>query len=195
MSEVIKMKPPRLPLGFCLAAAIFLATLTSARAADEKIWHIKAVHPEGRLLDVKAIDKAGKTYAVKGVEEAGNLHLLDIKALVDGKKLSVKILVSSDKHSPIKAIGEDGAVYDIKALTHEGEKLDVKGVSRSGSIIHIKAIGPQGTFYGIKAISPEGRLYDVKGIKMSRERVEMKLGGLEIEAHVKALPQAPAPTN
>ena len=76
--------------------------------------------------------------------EAGNLHLLDIKALVDGKKLPVKILVSSDKYSPVKAIGEDGAVYDIKVITLEGEKLDVKGVSRSGSIIHIKMIGPHG---------------------------------------------------
>ena len=142
-------------------------------------------------MDVNAIDKSGKIHAVKAIEADGNFHLLDIKALVDGKRLPVKVLVSDDKYAPVKAIAEDGTILDIKALTPEGQKLDVKGVSHSGGIIHIKAIGPLGQFYGVKAISPEGRLYDVKGIKMSKDRVETKISGVEVAAHIKAIPPAP----
>ena len=66
----------------------------SFRAADEKIWHVKAIHPEGRLLDLKALDKDGKIFAIKAFQEEGNNHLLDIKALVGRKKkLPVKVLI------------------------------------------------------------------------------------------------------
>ena len=95
------------------------------------------------------------------------------------------------KLAPVKAIGEDGTIYAIKAITPEGEKLDVKGASKNGTIINIKAIGASGDFLGIKAISPEGRLYDVKGIKLGTEKVEGKVNGVEFAAHIKALPQAP----
>jgi len=72
-----------------LIFAAFLAfAFSSAGQADEKIWHVKAVHPKGRLLDVKAIDKDGQIHPVKAIEQDGNLHVLDIKALVDGKKTS-----------------------------------------------------------------------------------------------------------
>src|SRR5438105_4975013 len=90
-----------------LVWAVFLAAATVLCAAEEKIWHVKAVHPEGRLLDVKAIDKQGSVYPVKAIEADGNAHLLDIKALVAGKRLPVKVLVSEDKFAPIKAIAED----------------------------------------------------------------------------------------
>jgi hypothetical protein len=121
------------------------------------------------------------------------LHLLDIKALLDSKRLPVKVLLKgrNDKYEPVKAITEEGVILDIKALTPEGEKLDVKGVKRSGNIIHIKAIGPKGEFYGVKALSPEGRVYDIKGIKLSSEPVAGKTNGVEFAAHVKALAQAP----
>jgi hypothetical protein len=167
------------------------AFIASVSCAEEKIWHVKAIHPEGKLLDVKAIDKQGKTHSVKAIETDGNVHVLDIKALVDGKRLPIKIIVSDDKYAPLKAIGENGAVIDIKAITAEGQKLDVKGVKRSGSIIHIKAIAADGTFYGVKALSPEGRVYDVKGIKMSPGPEETKVNGVSVAAHIKALPQAP----
>ena len=62
-------------------------------------------------------------------------------------------------------------------------------MSRSGNIIHIKAIGPGGAFYGIKALSPEGQLHDIKGVELSSERVELKVNGVDVAAHVKALPQ------
>src|SRR5688572_23947998 len=161
------------------ACLLLMLLLPALSMADEKIWHVKAFHPDGKLLDVKAIDKQG------------NLHLLDIKALYGDQKLPVKVLLSNDKFEPVKAIGEDGAIFDIKALTAEGQKLDVKGVQRSGSIIHIKAIGDKGAFYGVKAISPEGRVYDIKGIKMSPTKEEGKINGVAFAAHIKALPPAP----
>ena len=70
-----------------------------------------------------------------------------------------------------------------------GKRLDVKGVQRSGAIIDIKAIGPDGQYYGVKAISPRGNLYDVKGIKMMEDRVEARIHGVDVAAHIKALPQ------
>ena len=87
---------------------------------EEVIWHVKAFLPEGKLLDIKALDKEGHIYDVKAFQKEGNLHLMDIKALVDGKKLPVKMLVSDDKYIPVKAIGEDGTIYDIKALKQMG---------------------------------------------------------------------------
>ena len=114
------MSVRRLILALYLGVAALLAATTPARAAEEKIWHVKAIHPEGRLLDVKAIDKQGKIHSVKAIQTEGNLHLLDIKALVDDKRLPVKVLVSNDKYAPVKAIGEDGTIFDIKAITPDG---------------------------------------------------------------------------
>ena len=156
----------------------------------EIIWNIKAIHPEGRTLDVKAMDKEGNTYDVKAIQDSDQHQLMDIIAFFGGKKLPVIMLVSDDEYKPVKAIGEDGTIYDIKALPPEGGNLDVKGVRRSGNIIHIKAISKEGAFYGIKAISPEGQLNDVKGVKMTKEEIELLVKGVEVHAHIKALPQA-----
>jgi hypothetical protein len=157
--------------------------------AGETIWHVKAIHPKGQFIDVKAFDEAGNKHDVKAVEKYGNLHVLDIKAFVNGERLPIKMLVSNDEYAPVKAIGQDGTLYDIKALTSDGEKLDVKGVSRYGNIIDIKAIADEGEYFGIKAISPKGIIHDIKGIKMSNDNVEMILSGVEVHAHIKALPQ------
>ena len=186
--QTIRKSIIRVAIGLLVATSVF--GVASARAAgDDTIWHIKAVHPEGRLLDVKAIDKQGKIFDVKAFEEDGNRHLLDIKAIVGGKRVPVKVLVSEDKLEPVKAIVDDGTILDIKALTPDGKRLDVKGVKRSGKIIHIKAMGPDGQSYGVKAISPRGHLYDVKGIKMMEDRVETRIHGVDVAAHIKALPQ------
>jgi hypothetical protein len=45
--------------------------------------------------------------------------------------------------------------------------------------------------YGVKAVSRSGHVYDIKGVKMSDEDVEMTYEGVEVKAHVKALPQVP----
>lgn len=159
----------------------------------EVIWHVKAIHPEGRTIDVKALDKEGNIYDVKAIQDAEQRQLIDIKAFVGGAKLPVKILVSDDQYAPVKAIGEGGIIYDIKALTSGGDILDVKGVSQSGNIINIKAINKEGGFYGIKAISPDGQLNDVKGVKMTKDQLETTIKGVKVHAHIKALPQAGCP--
>jgi hypothetical protein len=171
-----------------LLAAAFMSD-AAARAAE--IWHIKAIHPEGRLLDVKALDAEGGIHDVKAIAQTGDRHLLDVKAFVAGKVLPVKILAGEDWFGPVKAVREDGTILDVKALTPDDQRLDVKAVSRAGHILDIKAIGPNQQFYGIKAISPDGQVYDVKGIKMFADGMEMEIGGTEIRAHVKALPQVP----
>jgi hypothetical protein len=162
----------------------------SAAIAAE-VWHIKALHPEGRLLDVKALDENGGVHDVKAIAQTGDRHILDIKAFVDGKVLPVKVLAGEDWFGPVKAVREDGSILDVKALTPNEERLDVKAVSRAGHILDIKAIGPSQQLFGIKAFSPAGQVYDVKGVKMFEDRVEMEIGGTEIRAHVKALPQVP----
>ena len=156
----------------------------------EVIWHIKALHPEGRILDVKALDKEGNIYDVKAIQYTDQTSLLDIKAFVNGQKLPVKVLVSEDKYMPVKAITDDGVIMDIKALTPDGKRLDVKGVSQSGNIIHIKAVNENGEFYAIEAISPNGWINDVKGVKMFKEPVEVVVNGVEVYAHIKALTQS-----
>src|SRR5688572_1271892 len=78
--------PARGLLGFAhvmRALIVFFVFLVSLSCAEEKVWHIKAIHPEGRLLDVKAIDKDGKIHSVKAIQEDDNFHLLDVKALVN----------------------------------------------------------------------------------------------------------------
>ena len=68
----------------------------------EVIWHVKAIHPEGRIIDVKALDKDGNIYDVKAIQDADQRQLLDIKAFVGGSQLPVKMLVSDDKYVPVK---------------------------------------------------------------------------------------------
>ena len=166
---------------------------SSMNVTDSKdviIWHIKAIHPDGKLLDVKAIDKDGNIYDVKAIQDSDQNNDLEIKAFVKGKRLSVEVLVSEDKYLPVKAIDTDGTIMDIKAITAKGEILDIKGVSQTENIIHIKAINKKGEFYGVKAIAPKGWLNDVKGVKTSEENVEAVINGVEVYAHIKGLTQS-----
>lgn len=156
----------------------------------EVIWHIKAIHPDGKLLDIKAIGKDGTIFDVKAIQDKNQRSILDIKAFVNGKQLPVKVLVNADKYMPVKAIDADGTIMDIRAITSDGDMLDVKGVTQSGNIINIKAINMEGEFYGIKAISPNGWINDVKGIKMNKETIEEVINGVEVYAHIKGLTQS-----
>ncbi len=154
------------------------------------VWHVKAVHPEGRLLEVKALDKDGELHDVKAFQYSDQRSFLDIKTLVGDKRFPVKILVGGDKYTRVKAVAEDSTVYDVMAFSPEGDTLDIRGVSRTRNIIHIKAVDKEGTLYGVKAISPEGKLNDVKGVKITGEQTEMWVFGHAVYAHVKSLPQA-----
>ena len=41
-------------------------------SAQDTIWHVKAVHPQGRFLDVKALDQDGNIHDVKAFETAAD---------------------------------------------------------------------------------------------------------------------------
>jgi hypothetical protein len=154
-------------------------------------WNVKAIHPDGKSLDIKAFDEKGKSFDLKVIQNSDQDNFLDVKAIIEGEKLPVKMLESANQHAPIAAINNKGDKYYIKAITAEGEKLDVKGVARFGSIVIMKAITKKGDFYGVKAISPEGKLNDIKGIKINRLDREMSLKGIGIYAHIKAMHPAP----
>lgn len=155
----------------------------------ERIWHVKAIHPEGRTIDIKAIAEDGRPLDVKAVERPGNLHVMDIKAIDGDESLPVKLLLDEGRQSPVVAIRPDGTILYVKALMPEGERFDVVGTRRSGNIIHIKVLGPGGATWGVKALSPDGFLHDVKGLKMTKREAEGVIHGHAIRAHVKALPQ------
>lgn len=155
---------------------------------DQARWHIKAVHPEGRLIDIKAIDDQGNILDVKAVQDGDQRQMMDIKAFRGDEKLPIKMLPQENGIYPVKAIDPSGKIYDIKAMDGE-TRLDVKGVVRSGNIIDIKAISSDGTHYGVKAFSPDGQLNDVKGLKMGEGDIEATIYGIGVFAHVKALPQ------
>jgi hypothetical protein len=153
------------------------------------IWHVKAMHPEGYTLDVKAFDDDGNKYDVKALEDGNQKYIMDVKAFVGGEKLPVKVLVSEEQYKPIVAIDEKGKLFKIMAISKDGTLLEVLGVRKSGYIVHIKAIAQDGSFYGVKAISQKGKLNDVKGIKMYDKRLEVTMNGVQVHAHVVALPQ------
>lgn len=156
---------------------------------EQTIWNIKAVTADGKNLDVKAFDAEGNKFDVKATQDSEQHSFMNIKAFVEGAELPVKIMESSDEYAPIKAIGTNGTIYDIKALTKDNVKLDVKGISSSGNIINVKAINENGEFYGVKAFAPDGKLNQVKGIKIFDRKVEMKVQGHPVYAHLKAINQ------
>lgn len=156
----------------------------------ELLWDVKAYLPAAKLIKIKAIDKDGNIYDVKAIQSFDDTSMLDIKALVNGERLPIKLIVKdTDVYYPLKAITKDGTLLDIKGITESGEILPVKGVGRSGTIVHIRAIGKSSSFYTLFAISPEGQVNDVKGIKMLNTTVETTIKGVSIFAHVKALRQ------
>ena len=156
----------------------------------EIFWHVKAFRPEAQLLNVKAIDNDGTFYDVKAIQTSESTSILNIKALVNGKQLPIKILLKENaEFYPVKAIREDGSLIDIKALNDDGAILDVKGVSQSGNVIDLMAITADSKTYNIISISPFGEVNAVKGIKMTDSPVEAVINGVSIFAHVKAIKQ------
>ncbi len=155
-------------------------------------WHVKAFRPEAQFLKVKAIDKKGNIYDVKGIQSPDTpSNVLSIKALVNDKRLPIKIVVpkNNDKYFPIVAINEKGKLLNIIAINDEGKYLEVKAISKSGNIIHISALAKDGAAYNIVAISPFGEVNSVTGIKMLDSVEETVINGVSVFAHVKAINQ------
>lgn len=185
------MKTKLIPIIIIIFAVSFSFNGFSQEKIKDVIWHVKAFKPNAKILKIKAFDAKGNTYNVKAIQNSDQTSLLDVKAFVKGKKLPIKMLVMKDeKYYPVKAIGTDGTIYGIKAITEEGLILPVKGVSKSGNIVHIRAIYNDSIFYNVLAISPKGNANVVKGIKMSTEEIETTINGIEVFAHIKAIPQS-----
>ena len=130
-------------------------------------WYVKAYRPDAKLLDVNAIDADGKIYDVRAIQTSDDTSVLNVKALVDGQQLPIKLIMKNeDWYFPVKAIDEKGDLVKIKVITDDREILDIKGVRQTGNIIHLRAITKDSIFYNIVAISPEGKVNSVTGIKM-----------------------------
>ncbi len=167
------------------------ALAQTGEVGDNFFWHIVAIHPEGYTLDVKAMDSKGNLHDVKAILDEGQRYLLNVNAFVDNdEQLPVKMLMSDDPYKPMAAIGNNGEVYDIIITSRDGDRLDVKGFRRVNNIIDIKVLNVDGIIYAVKALSQKGDLYDVKGIKFLDRDIEIQIQGIDIYAHVKALPQA-----
>ena len=153
------------------------------------IWNVKAVTAEGKNLDVKAFDAEGNKFDVKATQDSKQHSFMNIKAFVDGAELPVKLMQSPDEYAPLSAIGKNGTLYQIKAITENNITLDIKGISRSGNLINVKAINENGEFLAVKAFAPDGKLNQVKGIKIFEREVEMNVQGNPVYAHLKAINQ------
>jgi hypothetical protein len=153
-------------------------------------WYVKAYRPDAKLLDVNAIDAIGNIYDVRAIQTSDDTSVLNVKALVNGEQLPVKLIMKNeDWYIPVKAIDDKGALMNIKVITENREILDIKGVRQTGNIIHLKAITKDSVFYNIVAISPEGKVNAVTGIKMLDTPLETIINGVEVFAHVKAISQ------
>lgn len=160
--------------------------------SEDLLWHVKAFRPDAQILKVKAIDKDGNIFDVKGIQTPNSSSsVLNIKALVNGKRLPIKIIVpkKKTKYFPLAAITEDGKLLKLIAINDEGNYLDVKGHSKSGNIIHISAITVNDKGYNIIAISPYGEVNTVVGMKMVDTAKEAMINGVYVYAHVKAIKQ------
>ncbi|RDY61517.1 DUF7486 family protein [Flagellimonas nanhaiensis] len=176
---------------FCLGVPSINAQIEKKEEEQFPIyWHVKAFRPQAKFIDIKAIDKNGTKHDVKAIQTYDDTSFLNVKALVNGERLPIKLIVKQgDRFYPVKAIDNDGTIIDIKAITKDGEIWDVKGVSKSGNLVHLRAISKEGVFYNIIAVSPKGKVNDVKGIKMMDTEVETVINGVSIFAHIKSLAQ------
>jgi len=159
---------------------------------DDLIWHVKAFRPDAQILNVKAIDKKGNIYDVKAIQpHETSSSVLNVKAIVDGKRLPIKIILPSDneKYFPLVAINDDGSIMKIVAINDKGKYLEVKGHSKSGNIIHISAITANAMGYNILSVSPFGEVNSVVGMKMLDATEEAVINGVSVYAHVKAIKQ------
>lgn len=168
-----------------LFSIILLPILLVAQSAT---WEVKAMTKQGYGLDVNVYFEDGTSVPIIAIYEDGNDHFMDVKGIRDGKEISIKLIVANDILVPVKGVTESSAILKVKAVDRNGNILDVKGVSRDGNTLNIAAINSDGKNLPLKAISPDGVERDVKGVKFTEDRVEMKIGDVQIIGHVKAMP-------
>ena len=59
--------------------------VVESKISEETLWHVKAIHPEGRFLDIKAVDAYGNTFDINATQDPNQKSCMDIKAFVSGK--------------------------------------------------------------------------------------------------------------
>lgn len=151
-------------------------------------WAVKAVDKGGKAYPVNVYLEDGTSVPVFAIYDEGNDHFMDVKGVHNGKKISIKLVRSSDMLIPVKGISESGAILKVKAEDPDGNILDVKGISRDGNTINVAAVISEGNYMPLKAVSPDGVERSIKGIKFLRENVEMDMSGVKVLAHLKAIP-------
>jgi hypothetical protein len=163
--------------------ALLLMSLSTNILANDSIWHVKGIHPNGEeLLSIKAIDKMGKFHPVKALYDEES-HALDIKVLdANGEVLhGVKAVNEiSDKYHGIKALTASGELLPIKAIDNQGNRYDVKSIVTKSNTMSVKIVAKDGFIIAVKAISPLGQMFDVKSFNFD----DTKIGHM----HVKAVP-------
>lgn len=88
----------------------------------------------------------------------------------------------------VKAIGEDGTIYDIKAIQDsqdtsvlnvkaliDGQRVSIKLISvKNDALYPVKAIKQDGTILDVKAIDEDGEMIDVKGYSKSGNVIHIR---------------------
>ena len=165
-----------------------VALLPMSLISQNETWEVKAMVKSGKTLPINAYLEDGTAVPVFAIYAEGNDHFMDVKAVHNGKKISVKLIASNDVFVPVKGITEDGTILNVKAADSGGRILDVKGVSRDGNTLNIAAIGGDDKQYPLMAVSQDGVQRNIKGIKFMEENVEMSFGDIDVIGHVKAIP-------
>ncbi|GAB5471382.1 MAG: hypothetical protein Kilf2KO_44120 [Rhodospirillales bacterium] len=172
--------------------AMFAVVGIACQAQAAEVWHVKCFAADGHTLAVKALSAQSDAYDVKAfATQDPAFH--DVKALhpETGEQLPIKVVASHDQEaifSDVKAIENGDQLIAVKAITGYGEILSIKAFHNDAAGRYdIKCLGGDGEMLGLKAISPSGRVYDVKGIKELPDQEDL---GIEVLAHIKAIPQA-----
>jgi hypothetical protein len=78
-------------------SAIAMLSFSAQLFADNTIWHIKGIHPEGNdLLAIKAIGSKGELHDVKAIYDDKS-HILDIKVLDSKGKIMHAVKAINEK--------------------------------------------------------------------------------------------------
>ena len=94
--------------------------------------------------------------------ENGDRWIMEIQAQVGGNKRPVKMPVSADTFIPVKAMGTDGTIYEIRSIPPDGCGSGVKGATLDGKFVHLNALD-RANQLAIKSVSDVGSPDEVRG--------------------------------
>ena len=68
------------------------------------LWNVVAIQKDGKSMEIKAIDPNGNTLDVKAFQNSNQDSFMNVKAIDGDNNLPIKVIVSKDRFSPVKAI-------------------------------------------------------------------------------------------